>query len=191
MAVQDKKPLALTQSINCFRAGSSNYINNRSPHAQFLNTHRSVRLHEEPSIIFSKRRARTEARQGRSDFLCARPRTRDIFAAELRLTRQKKIFFTTRSRSSYERAGWSGDFRFVFAFRFSFFVFVYQAKKIQYCFYHKPLKNSTVLHLPLSRRINTAGALKEVKTVPHIPLYMTSTYNSKTAVQYHMTNLQQ
>ena len=27
----------------------------------------------------------------------------------------------------------------------------------------------------------------QVKTVPHIPLYMTSTYNSKTAVQYHMT----
>ena len=32
--------------------------------------------------------ARTEARQGRSDFLYARPRMRDIFAAELRLTRQ-------------------------------------------------------------------------------------------------------
>ena len=27
----------------------------------------------------------------------------------------------------------------------------------------------------------------QVKTVPHIPLYMTSTYNSKTAVQYRMT----
>ena len=27
----------------------------------------------------------------------------------------------------------------------------------------------------------------QVKTVPHISLYMTSTYNSKTAVQYHMT----
>ena len=27
----------------------------------------------------------------------------------------------------------------------------------------------------------------QVKTVPHIPLYMTSTYDSKTAVQYHMT----
>ena len=26
-----------------------------------------------------------------------------------------------------------------------------------------------------------------LKTVPHMPLYMTSTYNSKTAVQYHMT----
>ena len=29
--------------------------------------------------------ARTEARQGRSDFLYARPRMKDIFAAELRL----------------------------------------------------------------------------------------------------------
>ena len=27
----------------------------------------------------------------------------------------------------------------------------------------------------------------QVKTVPHIPLYMISTYNSKTAVQYRMT----
>ena len=60
--------------------------------------------------------------------------------------------FGTRSRSSYERVCWIGDFRFVFVFRFCFPMFVYQ-----------------------------------VKTVPHIPLYMTSTYNSKTAVQYRMT----
>ena len=63
--------------------------------------------------------------------------------------------FGTRSRSSYERACWIGDFRFVLVFRFCFLMFVYQAKIIQYCFYHKPLKNSTVLHLPLSRQIIT------------------------------------
>ena len=94
---------------------------------------------------------------------CARDRVRETFLLPSSGSLGKKNFFTTRSRSSYERAGWSGDFRFVFAFRFRFLVFVYQAKIIQYCFYHKPLKNSTVLHLPLSRRINTAGALKDPK----------------------------
>ena len=81
MAVQDtrQKPLALTQSIDFFRAGNLNYnqqsltarsvfehvsicspsweldcfFKNRSPHVQFLSTHRSVRLHRKPSIIFS------------------------------------------------------------------------------------------------------------------------------------------
>ena len=75
----------------------------------------TIRLHKEPSIIFSKRRARTEARQGRSDFLCARPRTRDIFAAEPRLTRQKE---RDHARAMNELAGLE---TFV---SFSFIVFV-------------------------------------------------------------------
>ena len=33
--------------------GARIYINNRSPHVQFLSTHRSFRLHRKPSIIFS------------------------------------------------------------------------------------------------------------------------------------------
>ena len=90
-------------------------------------------------------------RQGRSDFSYARPRMRDIFAAELRLN--SAIFFSgTRSRSSSERACWIGDVRSVFVFCFCFPMSVYQ-----------------------------------VKTVPQIPLYMTSTYKRKTAVQYRMT----
>ena len=77
--------------------------------------------------------------------------------------------FRTRSRSSYERAYWIGDFRFVFVFRFSFLMFVYQAKIIQYCFYHKPPKNSTVLHSPLPRQISTEYAQNRprVETVSH------------------------
>ena len=77
--------------------------------------------------------------------------------------------FGTRSRSSYERACWIGDFRFVFVFRFCFLMFVYQAKIIQYCFYHKPPKNSTVLHSPLPRQISTVYAQNrpQVETVSH------------------------
>ena len=43
--------------------GARIYINNRSPHAQFLSTHRSVRLHRKPSIIFQ-----TGTRWKRTDF---------------------------------------------------------------------------------------------------------------------------
>ena len=56
-----------------------------------------------------------------------------------------------------------------FTFRFCFLMFVYQAKIIQYCFYHKPLKNSTVLHSPLTRQISTVYAQNrpQVETVSH------------------------
>ena len=125
---------------------AQDHINNRSPHAQFLSTHRSVRLQFARLYGSSNGSASREIR-----FLYARPRMRDILAAELRLTWQF-FFYGTRSRSSSERACWIGDVRSVFVFCFCFPMFVYQ-----------------------------------VKTVPHKPLYMTSTYNSKTAVQYHMT----
>ena len=48
-------------------------------------------------------------------------------------------------------------------------MFVYQAKIIQYCFYHKPLKNSTVLHSPLPRQISTVYAQNrpQVETLSH------------------------
>ena len=77
--------------------------------------------------------------------------------------------FRTRSRSSYERACWIGDVRFIFVFCFCFLMFVYQAKIIQYFFYHKPQKNSTVLHSPLPRQISTVYAQNkpQVETVSH------------------------
>ena len=101
---------------------------------------------------------------------CARDRVRKTFLLPSSGSLGKKIFFfTTRSRSSYERACWSGEFRFVFVFRFCFLMFVYQAKITQYCFYHKPLKNSTVLHSPLPRQISTVYAQNrpQVETVSH------------------------
>ena len=48
-------------------------------------------------------------------------------------------------------------------------MFVYQAKIVQYCFYHEPPKNSTVLHSPLPRQISTVYAQNrpQVETVLH------------------------
>ena len=74
------------------------------------------------------------------------------------------IYYGASDHSSYERACWIGDFRFVFVFRFCFLMFVYQAKIIQYCFYHKPPKNSTVLDSPLPRQISTVYAQNR----PHV-----------------------
>ena len=89
--------------------------------------------------------------------------------------------FGTRSRSSYERACWIGDFRFVFVFVFSG---LYTKLKnntvllIQYCSYHLPPKTVPYCSYPINTKINNSTT---------VPLYMTSTYNSKTAVQYRMT----
>ena len=81
----------------------------------------------------------------------------------------KNIFSLQRdhARAMNELAG-VGTF-VSFAFRFCFLMFVYQAKIIQYCFYHKPLKNSTVLHSPLTRQISTVYAQNrpQVETVSH------------------------
>ena len=89
--------------------------------------------------------------------------------------------FGTRSRSSYERACWIGDFRFVFVFVFSCLYTKLQNNTvllIQYCSYHLPLKTVPYCSYPTKTKINNSTT---------VPLYMTSTYNSKTAVQYHMT----
>ena len=89
--------------------------------------------------------------------------------------------FGTRSRSSYERACWIGDFRFVFVLVFSG---LYTKLKnntvllIQYCSYHLPLKTVPYSSYPTNTKINN---------ITTVSLYMTSTYNSKTAVQYRMT----
>ena len=76
---------------------------------------------------------------------------RDIFAAELRLTRQFFSLERDHARALNELAG-LGTF-----VPFLFFCFCFP---MHVCV---PTKNSTVLHLPLSRRINTAGALKDPK----------------------------
>ena len=48
-------------------------------------------------------------------------------------------------------------------------MFVYQAKIIQYYFYHKPPKTSTVLHSPLPRQISTVYAQNrpQVESISH------------------------
>ena len=101
---------------------------------------------------------------------------RDIFAAELRLTWQFFPLERGHARALNELARLGTFVPFLFLLLFS-----------HVCV---PTKNSTVLHLPLSRRINTAGALKDPKLKQyctyHYTWYTTSTYNSKTAVQYHM-----
>ena len=133
--------------------------------------------------------ARTKAHQGRSDVLYARPRMRDIFAGELRLTREF-FFFGTRSRSSYERACWIGDFRFVFLFSFFFFAFSCLCTKLKIntvLFLTQTTKNSNVLRVPLSRRISTVYAPKDPKLKQYDapPLYMTSNYNSNSTVPHY------
>ena len=75
--------------------------------------------------------------------------------------------FGKSSRSSYEPA-FLPEGRpsllflfpfFLFVFRFFSLIFVYQAKIIQDCFYHKPLKNSTVLLSPLPRQFITVYSI--------------------------------
>ena len=103
VAVQDtrQKPLALTQSIDFFRAGSKDYIN-KSITARSIVLAR-IDLFAFNSLAFMG--ARTEARQGKSDFLDARPRMRDIFAAELRLTWQFFSLERDHARALNELAG--------------------------------------------------------------------------------------
>ena len=70
----------------------------------------------------------------------------------------------------------------------SFFVFVFSCLYtrlknnavllIQYCSYHLPIKTVPYCSYPTNTKINNSTT---------VPLYTTSTYNSKTAVQYHMT----
>ena len=73
----------------------------------------------------------------------------DIFAAELRLTWQMFPLERDHARALNELAGLGTFVPFCFLPLFS-----------HVCV---PTKNSTVLHLPLSCRINTAGALKKPK----------------------------
>ena len=117
VAVQDTRqnPLALAQSIDFFRAGSQDYIN-KSITARSIFLVR-IDLFAFNSLAFMG--ARTEGRQGRSDFLYARPRMSYIFVAELRLTWQIFSLERDRARALNELAGLGTFVPFCFLLLFS------------------------------------------------------------------------
>ena len=166
MAVQEtrQKPLALTQSIDFFRAGNLGLYQ----HSLAALEHAPIRF----AFILAFMGAQTDTLQWRHIY-CS---LYIYYGAS-----DRSGNFGTRSRSSYERACWIGDFRFVFVFVFSC---LYTKLKnntvllIQNCSYHLPLKTVPYCSYPTNTKINDSTTL---------PLYMTSTYNSKTAVQYRMT----
>ena len=100
---------------------------------------------------------------------------RDIFAAELRLTWHFFSLERDHARALNELAGLETFVPFLF------FAFVFPC----WCTYLKQYR--TALTPLASNQYSRRPKRPQVKTVTHIPLYMTSTYNSKTAVQYHMT----
>ena len=87
--------------------------------------------------------------------------------------------FETRPRSSHERACQDRGG----SFRFCFLLYCSQVKK-QYS------TANTVLLLPLTTKKQYRTALNPTNTKINnsttVPLYMTPTYNSETAIQYHM-----
>ena len=108
---------------------AQDYINNRSPHTQFLSTHRSVRLQFAHLHGSSNGNASREIRF----FVRATAYERHFRCrAQAHLA---NVFFGTRSRSSSERACWTGDVRSVFVFCFCFPMFVYLLKTVPYCTY--------------------------------------------------------
>ena len=166
MAIQEtrQKPLALTQSIDFFRAENSG-----------LYQHSLAALENAPirfAFILAFMGAQTDTLQWRH-ISCS---LYIYYGAS-----DRSGNFGTRSRSSYERACWIGDFSFVFVF---VLLCLYTKLKnntvllIQYCSYHLPLKTVPYCSYPTNTKINNSTT---------VPLYMTSTYNSKTAVQYRMT----
>ena len=155
--------------------GTRIYINNPPPHVQFLSSHRSVRLHRKPSIIFS-----TLTFNGSSNglrFNADRTLVRHISTAEHRIARA--ILECARARAMIELLNWRLSSRFCFRVAKP----VYQVKK-QYS------TANTVLLLPLTTKKQYHTALNPTNTKINnsttVPLYMTPTYNSKTAIQYHM-----
>ena len=93
---------------------AQDYINNRSPHAQFLSTHRSVclqfaRLHGSSNGSASREISFFVRATAYERHFCCRAQ------AHLAI-----FFFGTRSRSSSERACWIGDVRSVLFFAFVF-----------------------------------------------------------------------
>ena len=136
MAVQEtrQKPLALTQSIDFFRAGNLGLYQ----HSLAALEHAPIRF----AFILAFMGAQTDTLQWRHIY-CS---LYIYYGAS-----DRSGNFGTRSRSSYERACWIGDFRFVFVFVFSC---LYTKLKKQYSTANTELllplttKNSTVLLLP-------------------------------------------
>ena len=102
---------------------------NRSPHAQFLSTHQSIRLH------FARLHGSSNGSASREIRFFVRA---TAYERHFRCRAQAdlaKFFFGTRSRSSSERACWIGDVRSVFVFCLCFPMFVYLLKTVPYCTY--------------------------------------------------------
>ena len=137
-------PLAAERPL-CFHETYLPYFSNREPCAEsplrfWARSFRSP-SRENASIIF-RVGARTESYQWGPDLLYARPRMRDIFAAEHRLTR---VFLERHhARATSELAGWR------FSFRFLFLVLVlyglYQVKTVPYCSYMITFMHKTTIH---------------------------------------------
>ena len=90
--------------------GARIYINNHPPHVQFLSTHRSVRLHRKPSIIFFDSRLQWELE--RITLHADRTLVRHISTAEDRIARA--ILERARARAMNELLDWRLPFRFCF-----------------------------------------------------------------------------
>ena len=149
--------------------GARIYINNRPPHVQFLSTHRSIRLQ------FARRMgAQTDTLQWRHIY-CS---LYIYYGASDHSSNLKR----DHARAMNELAR-IGDVRSVSVFCFSVPKFVYQVKK-QYS------TVNTVLLLPLTTKKQYRTALNptnaKINNSTTVLLYMTPTYNSKTAIQYHM-----
>ena len=131
--------------------GGRIYINNRPPHVQFLSTHRSVRLHRKPSIIFFDSRLQWECKRIRfnGDIATAGHRILSVFISTTEHGVTRAFRNANRARVTSQLFCPEGGlhsclFIYLFIyFLFVFVIFVYQAKIIQHCFYHKPLKYST------------------------------------------------
>ena len=112
--VQDKNRLHSRNRSIVSRAGSKDYINKSI-------TARSIFLARIDLFAFNS-----------LAFMGAQTNTLQWGCSLLYLLRSIGSLeqFGTRSRSSYERACWIGNFRFVFVFRFCSLMFVYQAKMV-------------------------------------------------------------
>ena len=165
MAAQDTRqnPLAPTQTIDFFRAG----IFGLYQHSLAALEHAPIRF----AFILAFMGAQTDTLQWRQISCSSLYLLRSIGSLEQ---------FGTRSRSSYERACCIEDLRFVFV---SVFSYLYTKLKnntvllIQYCSYHLPLKTVPYCSYPTNTKIKQYNS-----TTIHDLIY-----NSKTAVQCHMT----
>ena len=149
--------------------GARIYINNRPPHVQFLSTHRSFRLQ------FARRMgAQTDTLQWRHIY-CSLYIYYDHRIARATLER-------ARGRAMNELQDWRLSFRFCFRVA-KLYTKLKNNTVLLITVLLIPLKNSTILLL-------TQPTQKQTPVQQYHYIYfftaMTPTYNSKTAIQYHM-----